>query len=363
MKSFCQKINYSSWNEDSMSEIRALRIRETDRVLCITGSGARPLDLLTVEPAAIVSVDFNPCQNYLLELKMRAIAGLGHKEFLEFMGVKPSSRRIEMYRMLRPGLSEEACHFWDCSLRIILKGVIYQGGWERYFKRMAVFIGLVRAGLLRALFSNSPVGWQARLWTDVWDSREWKMFLRFVSQRAVWKYVFRDPGFYRYVPEEFSVYQYLKERLDHAFKTLSISQSAFASLLFFGRFNGILPPYLQKKNHEVLRKNLHKVRFVTSSLGEFLERSEEHSFDKYSLSDFSSYTDDKEYDRIWRGVLRTAARRARVCERQFLVKRPLPKTVEPNVRRDQALDRELEETDNSIFYSFITAEVRSAGYE
>lgn len=363
MKSYYQKINYSSSNEDSSSEIRTLRIRETDRVLCITGSGARPLDLLTAGPAEIVSVDFNPCQNYLLELKIRAIGGLGHQEFLEFVGIKPSSWRIEMYRMLRPRLSEEARHFWDGHSRIILKGVIYQGGWERFFKRLAVVIGFVRAGLLRELFSPGSVDRQARLWADVWNSREWKMFLRLVSQRAVWKYVFHDPGFYRYVPKEFSVYHYLEKRFDHAFKTLPISQSAFASLLFFGQFNSVLPLYLEKKNHEVLLKNLHKVRWVTSSLGEFLDRSEEHSFDKYSLSDFSSYTDEKEYDRIWRGILRTAAPGARVCERQFLVKRPLPRSVEPNARRDRALERELEESDNSMFYSFITAEVRSAGCE
>lgn len=363
MKSYGRKINYSSWNEDSSSEIRALRIRETDRVLCITGSGARPLDLLTAEPAEIVSVDFNPGQNYLLELKMRALAGLGHREFLEFVGIEPSRRRVETYRLLRPGLSEEARRFWDRRSKIILKGVIYQGGWERHFKRLAVFIRTVRGGLLRELFHPGPISRQARLWTDVWDSREWKMFLRLVSRRAVWKHVLRDPGFYRYVPKEFSIYRYLKQRLDHAFKTLSVSQSAFASLLFFGRSNGVLPLHLQQKNHEVLRRNIHKVRWVTASLGEFLDRSEENSFDKYSLSDFSSYTDEGEYDRIWRGILRTAVPGARACERQFLVKRPLPGAVEPNVRRDRALDRELEVTDNSMFYSFITAEVRSDGRE
>lgn len=35
------------------------------------------------------------------------------------------------------------------------------------------------------------------------------------------------------------------------FKTMPISQNAFAALLFFGRFNSVLPPYLQEKNHEV----------------------------------------------------------------------------------------------------------------
>lgn len=361
MTSFCRKINYSSSNEDSLSEIKALKIRETDRVLSITGSGARTLDLLIAKPAEIVSVDFNPCQNHLLELKMGASTALAYEEFLEFLGIRPSDKRTEIYKGLRERLSEEARNYWDKNLRLIRKGVIYQGGWEKYFKQLATIIGLVRADLIQAVFSSREIGRQARLWSEVWNSREWRVFLRFVSQRAVWKYIFGDPGFYRYVPEDFSIYEYFKTRFEQAFKTIRLRESAYASLLFLGRYSEALPPHLQKENYETLRKNLHKVRFVTRSLGDFLGESEKNSFNKYSLSDFSSYTDEREYGRIWRGVLRTAAAGARVCERQFLVKRALPAGVQPYVRRESSLENELEKTDDSIFFSFVVAEVRSAG--
>ncbi len=361
MTSFCRKINYSSSNEDSLSEIKALKIGEADRVVCITGSGARTLDLLVAKPAGIVSLDFNPCQNHLLELKMGAIAALTHEEFLEFLGIQPSAKRTEIYKGLRDRLSEEARNYWDKNLRLIQKGVIYQGSWERYFKKLALIITLVRADLIHAIFSSCSIGRQARLWSEAWNSREWRVFLRFVSQRAVWKYVFGDPGFYRYVPEDFSIYDYFESRFEHAFKTIRLRESAYASLLFLGRYSEALPPHLQKENYEALRKNLHKVRLVTRSLGDFLDESERNSFTKYSLSDFSSYTDEREYTRIWRGVLRTAVAGARVCERQFLVKRALPAGVQPFVRRESKLENELEKTDDSIFFSFVVAEVRSAG--
>jgi S-adenosylmethionine-diacylglycerol 3-amino-3-carboxypropyl transferase len=359
MTSFCRKINYSSSNEDSLSEIKALKICETDRVLCITGSGARPLDLLIAKPAEIVSLDFNPCQNHLLELKMRAIAGLDHEDFLEFMGVRPSNQRAEIYQGLREGISAEARNFWDGNIRMIRKGVIYQGGWEKYFKQLALVIGLVRKSLLQAIFSSREPGRQARLWSEVWDSAEWRIFLRLVSQRVVWKYIFRDPGFYRYVSEDFSIYDYLENRFEHAFKTVRLRESAFAALLFWGRFHEALPLYLQKESYETLRKNLHRIRFVTRPLGNFLDECKKNSFNKYSLSDFSSYTDEREYERIWHGVLRTATVGARICERQFLVKKNLPAGVQPHVRRESRLENELEETDDSIFFSFVVAEVRS----
>jgi S-adenosylmethionine-diacylglycerol 3-amino-3-carboxypropyl transferase len=356
MTPFCRKINYSSVNEDGRSEIRALKMGAADRVLCITGSGARPLDLLTENPAEIVAVDFNPCQNHLLELKMRAIESLAYEEFLGFIGVRPSGKRVRVYKELRGGLSDAAARFWDGKLRMIKKGIIYQGGWEKYFKSMAILFGLVRADLLKAIFSCRTIGRQARLWSEAWDSPEWRMFLRFVSRRAVWKYAFRDPGFYQYVPEDFSIYGYHERKFEHAFKNVLLRESPYAALLFLGRLADALPPHLQERHYETLRKNLHKVRIVTGSLGDILAGGAE-SFDKYSLSDFSSYTDKREYRRIWRGVIKTAAPRARACERQYLVKRDVPWDVQDCVRRERELEKDLERTDHSLFFSFVVAEI------
>ena len=56
MNHYLQTINYSSVNEDSQSEIKALKLTERDSVLCITGSGARVLDLLTQNPKKILAL-------------------------------------------------------------------------------------------------------------------------------------------------------------------------------------------------------------------------------------------------------------------------------------------------------------------
>lgn len=361
MRSFCQTINYSSCNEDSLSEMKALRIREHDRVLCISGSGARTLDLLTAGPAEIVSVDFNPCQNFLLELKMGAIARLDYEEFVEFMGIRPSDQRTETYKRLRGGLSHAARNYWDRNLRSIRKGALYQGRWEKYFKKQAIFMGVLRPELLQALFAEYDLSRQARLWSEVWDSPEWRTFLRLVSCRAVWKYAFGDPGFYRYVPKGVSIYGYLQGKFDNASKKICFKDSPYAWMLFFGRFDGALPPYLRRESFENLKENLHRVRLATWSLGDFLEECEPDFFDKFSLSDFSSYANADEHARIWRGVLNSARSGARVCERQFLVKRELPVDVQPFVRREKVLERELEDTDNSMFFSFVVAELGGVG--
>src|SRR5512136_998662 len=43
---YCTRINYSSCNEDSLSELEALRITPEKKIICITAGGGRVLNLL-----------------------------------------------------------------------------------------------------------------------------------------------------------------------------------------------------------------------------------------------------------------------------------------------------------------------------
>lgn len=359
MKSFLEIINYSSSNEDSNSELKALCINQYDSILCITGSGARPLDLLTSKPREIISIDFNPCQNFLLELKMAAIELLEYDEFLEFMGVRTSQKREIIYKEIRQRLSAEAKNFWDKQLEIIKTGVIYQGRWEKYFGKLARVVSFIRSNLRDRLFACKDTSEQTRIWYDKWNNILWRVFLIFISSRRVWKYLFGDPAFYEYVPKDFSISDYLNKRFALASENILFRESPFLTLLFFGRYNAdsALPVYLRKENYETIKNNLSCIQIITQSLSEYLEQCEKNRFNKYSLSDFSSYTNSEEYTKIWKGIVKTASRGAIVCERQFLVKRELPPEVIPFVIRDKELERELSRTDDSCFYTFIIGRI------
>jgi len=286
MNGYLKKINYSSSNEDSRSELRALHIESGDSVLCITGSGARTLDLLIGKPASLVSIDFNPAQNFLLELKMKAIEALEYEEFLQFTGILPSQKRKGTYVLLRKTLPPESRAFWDSNLRMLDKGVIYQGGWEKYFNTMSRLFRLSRPRLMNRLFASSSIREQARIWKKGWNDWEWRMFLGLVSSRFVWKYFFRDPGFYRHVPRGFSISAYNRERFDLAMSNVLARESPYAHLLFFGEYSPqkALPLHLCRENYPVIKTNLKAVRIVTRSLGDYLESGRQGGFNKFSLS-------------------------------------------------------------------------------
>lgn len=358
-QSFLNALNYSSSNEDSRSELRALQIKPGDAVLCITGSGGRTLDLLTENPAIIVSIDFAPCQNFLLELKLAAIRHLEYEEYLEFLGVHLSEKREEVYHALRDALSTEARIYWDANIEFIKQGIIYQGRWEKYFRLLARLVSLARPKLLARLFDCKNMSEQSDVWQEQWDDWLWRCFLRLISSKLIWKYGLGDPGFYKYVPDDFSVYRYLAEKFNATFENIPIDKSPFARLLFFGRYDrdGVLPLYLQKNNYQKLRDSRTWVQMVTGSLTAYLQNCKCKRFDKYSLSDFASYTSADDYRQIWQGIIKTASPGARVCERQFLVKRELPVEIQSHITRDENLEHELEKFDDSIFYSFVIAKV------
>ncbi|MFM2382775.1 MAG: hypothetical protein RL515_762, partial [Verrucomicrobiota bacterium] len=106
INSFFSDINYSAANEDGASELAALRLDARSRVLCITASGARPLELLLGDPQSVVAVDFNATQNHLLELKMAAYRELEYDEFAAFIRLRPGDGacRRSTYARLAPAL-------------------------------------------------------------------------------------------------------------------------------------------------------------------------------------------------------------------------------------------------------------------
>lgn len=81
-------------------------------MLCITGSGSRPLDLLIDEPKKIISIDLNKTQNLLLELKIAAFKCLTYEGFSSFIGLSHSLNRITTFDRIKHELPQYARSYW-----------------------------------------------------------------------------------------------------------------------------------------------------------------------------------------------------------------------------------------------------------
>ena len=123
---FFASLNFSSTNEDGETELAALA--GTQRILALTGSGTRVLDLLLSGAVEIVAIDSNPVQNALLELKVAAIEHLDRSDCLAFLGLAPSRSRLIRYAALRERLNAAAQAYWDVNPAMVETGIWHAGG-------------------------------------------------------------------------------------------------------------------------------------------------------------------------------------------------------------------------------------------
>ena len=358
--SFFNKINYSAANEDGNSERGFLSIKNKDRVLCITGSGARPLDLLVDKPESLLAIDFNPSQTSLCELKIACYKDLEYEEFCAFIGLSPSStsKRKSTYKALRFHLSSPAREFWDKHEAEIEKGILYCGTWEAFMQVMAKF-AQVRSKTLSRLFSCHNLAEQYHIWTKNWDDIVWKSSLWLFSKRFVWKYLLKEPGI-DFVPASMNIFWYMHDRFDHCAKSFLLKDNPYAHLLLWGRYyKESLPLHLRPENFSTIKNRIDSLSLQTGSLLDFLHNDGvKNSFSAFSLSDFSSYADPNLYYDIWDGVINASVDGAKACERQFLVKYD-PKELFPmRLSRNQQMEGNLFEKDDTFIYSFICATVR-----
>ena len=358
MSQFFNKINYSSSNEDGAIEREALAAKLTGgQVLCITGSGSRPLELAIARPQKIVSVDFNPTQNHLLALKIAAYQMLEYEDMLGFFGLTKSDQRLRTFQYLSSKLSRESQAFWESRPSLIQNGILYAGSWEHYLAAIARAATFFRGDLINELLSFDDLKSQAQFWDSKWDTSAWKAFIRIIGYRPLWEYVIREPGIHL-VPKDAKIWQILKDRFDMAAHNILFKKSPFAWLILKGRYNVsvALPCHLQEKHFATLKNEVQNIEIQTVDLAEHLKTTSDR-YDAFSLSDFGSYAPQAMYRSIWFGVNRCARDGARVCEREFLVPR-LPEQLAGNrLKREPELETRLAKLDHSMIYKFIVGAI------
>jgi S-adenosylmethionine-diacylglycerol 3-amino-3-carboxypropyl transferase len=345
---FFEQVNYSASTEDGQAEITALELKPTDRVLCITGSGARTLDLLLANPGSIVSLDFSAPQNHLLELKMVAYRYLTYAEFRILMGLEGSSSSLKLFESIEKYLSPNSHGFWERNRDCIRKGVLYCGTWEKILRFLS-YTKYLRTYHVDGLLEATDLPTQMAYWKKHWTGFFFKNYLRLLSNRFLWVKVIREPGA-RLIAPDFDVAGYLLDCLQRMANHSLLRENPYANLLFYGRYTNRcrLPLHLQLEHFETIRARIDRIEIQTGELASYLRESED-SFDAYSLSDFSSYATPENYDQAWQAIIASARKHSRYCERFFLVHREPPKEA---LLRNKELENILRSIDHTCMYTF-----------
>lgn len=355
-----------SWEDPEMDR-QAFRLGPDDVVLSISSAGCNPLNFLCQSPRKLISIDSNPAQNAILELKLAAIRTLDHATFFDIFAAREPGVLKRVYRPhLRPHLSPRSQAFWDRNLWMAARD-LYQ------FGRMGLFCRILR-GYLRVLgLSQDKLNEFFEL-RDLEAQQEWyekhvaprlwgPWSRRFVQFRPFLYMAGVHPNQFSLVDQRHDMYEYVKERVEYAATRVPVYDNYFLSQAATGRFRGKrVPPYLLPENFETLRNNLDRVEVVNGWLGPYLDTLPAGSVTRFNLLDIFDWMTPQDFERTLQSVLRAAAPGAVLIYRSGSYKLDPPPSIAARVEQKTELARQLLAQDRSATYgSFYVLHVKPNG--
>src|SRR5262245_12178371 len=166
------RIRYAQCWEDADILVAALRPRPGDVVVSIGSAGDNSLALLAEGVERVIAVDLNPAQLASIRLRKAAIAALGHREYLELLGSRPSARRGELLSRAAAALNADDQRFWASRKTAVARhGLGGAGKFEFYFRllRKHVLPLAHDRAVIDALMTPRPAAERAIFFERRWD--------------------------------------------------------------------------------------------------------------------------------------------------------------------------------------------------
>ena len=170
-------------------------------------------------PRKIITLDLNPYQNYLLDLKMATFHSLDYSQ-------------------------PEKIH----------TGVIHCGRYEGYMHLLQKWFNrLMGRSLGEKLFAVESDAERYALYRCEWDNRRWRFLTRVLLSRTVMAFLF-DKVFFTQLEESFSFGNHFRDRVRRAVVELPLHKNYFFSYIMLGRFSSYhpLPVYLRRENFDAI---------------------------------------------------------------------------------------------------------------
>lgn len=348
------RLLYSQCWEDPGLLDNLLTVHEDDDVLSVASAGDNTFALLLHRPRSIVAIDRNPAQLALLELKLKAIRYLDYDEFLRFIGIRPSTDRMGTYAFLRIVLSTGAREYWDREWKMIDRGVIHQGKFERYFRifRRTLLPLIHGRKTVNRLLDLSDPGEQRKFYRTVWNNRRWRLLFSLFFSRLLLGRLGREHATFRHVDRS-DIAGELLRRTFRGFTAIPVRGNYFLEYILTGAYRNPARshPYINEENFNELKRTVDRVRLVQGDLTSYLESVEPGSISKFNLSDIFEYMSQSEYDACLRGILRAGRAKGRMAYWSLFVPRYPSRELRYSMREISGLPGGTRPPDRTFFYN------------
>ncbi|TWU00377.1 hypothetical protein Pla108_13260 [Botrimarina colliarenosi] len=259
-----QLVYNTCWEDPRLDRV-ALQLGEGDRLIVITSAGCNALDYALDGPERIDTVDVNPRQNALLDLKLAAIRRLDYDQFFELFGRGKVSDWSAVYTdALRAELPEASRKFWDKN------GKFFLGQGRRpsfYFRGTAgMFASWINWYINRyakvredidRLLAAETVEEQKEIYESRVKPAFWGPFIKWFMRRDAALSLLGVPRAQRKQLERYypgGIAKFVEDSLDTVFSELPLKDNYFWRVYLTGEYTKeCCPEYLKEENFARLK--------------------------------------------------------------------------------------------------------------
>ncbi len=352
-----EQIRYAQLWEDADVLNGALGPASGAALVSICSAGDNALAMLLLDPARVTAIDLSAAQIACLTLRVAMYRTLGHGEFLELMGSRPSDRRSLLLDRAATSLPERDRQFWRAQKpAIVAHGLGGIGKFERYFRLFRrVFLPLVHnERTITDVFQPRPYAAREAFMRERWNSWRWRLLLKIFFSNFTMGRLGRDPAFFDHV--DGSAAQHVARRVEHAAVTLDPADNPYLRWILTGTHGEALPLAWRPENYDIIGARLDRLDIRHAPLEDLIAGGKK--FDGFNLSDIFEYMSPPVFEKVYGSVLSAAHPGARLVYWNMMVPRRVPEAYRLRIRTLAECEQQGKARDKAFFYSdFVVEEV------
>lgn len=319
----------TSWEDPRLDRL-ALNLKENDTILMITSGGCNALDYVLDCPKHIYSVDINPYQNALLELKLAAIRQLDFDSFFKLFGRGHLPNFYRLYQSkLRSLLSPWSQKYWDKQGKIFFSSkhsLYFRGssGWVVRFVNFFTKNIIKNRPYIEQLFAAKTISEQQKIYEQHLYHTLTPFLRQLLSNNLTLWLNCVPPQQRQQVELDFgcSIGEVYGQWLEEMLTQVPIKDNYFWRVCLYGEYSpSCCPEYLKRDNFEALQEGLvDRISVHTNTVENFL-RENDVTISHFVLLDHMDWLSHYRYPELeseWQAIVDRINQQARIIFRSML---------------------------------------------
>lgn len=344
--------------EDPQSDLEALQIKPGETLMTITSGGCNTIGFLLQDPKEVFSVDINPSQSHVLALKIAAMKCFSYEEFIGFSGLVHSKNRKKQFESVKAFLNKDSVDFWEHNLPSIEKGFLFGGRYEKFVILVGKLIRAIQGNFrINGLFEERTAEEQIEFFDQYWDTKRTRFIFNMFFNKKILARRGLKADYFTFDDGATSFAQSFFNKFRNVARLVPIKGNYFLHLYLRGKYKSTeeVPSYLEKRNFQIIKNRLDRIRIVTDDAKKWLAKLPDNSIDCFALSNICELMSLDDTLKMFNEVFRTARPGARISFRNLMIPREVPETLQDKIILDRQISNQIFKNDRAFVYSKVSA--------